>query len=138
MKLSKTKRDHSTGFVMTPMIDIVFLLIIFFLTVSQINRVAEHPLSLARVDGVAEKSFPATVTINMDSDGKIILSGEQYTLDRTARALERLLGSKANDPTQVRIELRCDRRCPAEHVNGLIRQLSDLGFSQVYAAVAGE
>lgn len=138
MKLSKTKRDHSLGFIMTPMIDIVFLLIIFFLTVSQINRVAEHPLSLARVDGVAEQSAPATVTINMDRDGKIILSGEQYTMARTVRALQDLLSSKGSDPGQIRIELRCDRLCRAEHVNGLIRQLGDLGFGQVYAAVATE
>ena len=138
MKLSKTKRNHSLGFIMTPMIDIVFLLIIFFLTVSQFTRVVEHPISLAQVARGTVESIPTTVTINLDHDGKIIFSGEQYTLQRTFQSLQDLLASNGNDPSQVKIEMRCDRRCPSDRVNQVVQRLADLGFRQVYVSVAGD
>lgn len=138
MKLSKTKRDHSLGFIMTPMIDIVFLLIIFFLTVSQFTRVVDHPLSLAQVALGTVESTPTTVTINLDHDGKIYFSGEQYTLQQTFQSLQELLASNGNEPSQVMIEMRCDRLCPTDSVNQLVQRLTDLGFRQVYVSVAGD
>ena len=123
---------------MTPMIDIVFLLIIFFLTVSQFTRVVEHPISLAQVARGTVESIPTTVTINLDHDGKIIFSGEQYTLQRTFQSLQDLLASNGNDPSQVEIEMRCDRRCPTDRVNQVVQRLADLGFRQVYVSVAGD
>ena len=138
MRLSKTHRDHSLGFVMTPMIDIVFLLIIFFLTVSQITRVVEHPMPLSKVERGAAESVPTTVTINLDDQGNIIVSGERFTLDRTINTLRNKLAQLGNDPTRIQIELRCHRECPTQEVNRLMRRLSEIGFQQVYAAVSGE
>ena len=138
MKLSKTKRDHSLGFNMTPMIDIVFLLIIFFMTVSQITRVVDQPMQLPNVNIGASKSVPTTVTINVDKDGSLIVSGKQFTLDRTLSTLKNKLEQVNNDPTRVKIEIRCDRRCAGGHVNELVTGLSEIGFTNIRAAVSGD
>ena len=135
MKLSKTKRSHSLGFSMTPMIDIVFLLIIFFLTVSQFSRDTQHPLSLARVAQGAVESVLTEVTINLDKDGIIFVSGEQLTLPETIRRLQQELAGNGGNASRFRIELRCDRRCPSDAVNQLIDQLADQGIRQVFVSV---
>ncbi|MCH2180871.1 MAG: biopolymer transporter ExbD [Mariniblastus sp.] len=135
MKLSKTKRSHSLGFSMTPMIDIVFLLIVFFLTVSQFSRDVQHPLSLAQVAQGAVAPVPTEVTINLDEDGIIFVSGEQLTLPGTIRRLQQELARNGDDALRFRIELRCDRRCPTDPVNQLIDRLADLGIRQVFVSV---
>ncbi len=138
MRLSKTKRDHSLGIDMTPMIDIVFLLIIFFMTVSQITRVVDQPMSLPNVNYGAGNPTPTTVTINIDHSGALIVSGKRFSLDRTIKTLQNKLTKSANDPSRIKIEIRCDRRCPSRFVNQLISQLSEIGFTQIRAAVSGD
>ena len=120
------------------MIDIVFLLIIFFMTVSQITRVVDQPMQLPNVNIGASKSVPTTVTINVDKDGVLIVSGKRFTLDRTLGTLKNTLEQVNNDPSRVKIEIRCDRRCTGRHVNELMTGLSEIGFTNIRAAVSGD
>ena len=138
MKLSKSKRSHSLGFSMTPMIDIVFLLIIFFLTASQFTRDLQHPLSLARVAQGAVQPVTTEVTFNMDKDGILFVSGEQLTLRSAIAKLEQKRNLRGRDASRFRIELRCDRRCPTDPVNRLIERLSELGIRQVFVSVTDD
>jgi biopolymer transport protein ExbD len=77
MKLSRKKPPSSLAFNMTPMIDIVFLLIIFFMTVSQITRTIDFPLPLPRVSDSDTSAINSTVTINLDKEGAIIIGGQK-------------------------------------------------------------
>ena len=138
MKLSKTKRDHSLVFNMTPMIDIVFLLIIFFMTVSQITRVVDQPMQLPNVDLGASKSIATKVTINVDKNGKLIVSNKPFTLDHVLGTLQNMLSNSSQDSSRIKIEIRCDRRCPGGHVNKLVKGLSGIGFTNIRVAVSGD
>ena len=135
MRLSKHRPSSAIGFNMTPMIDIVFLLIIFFMTVSQITRAADHPLPLPRVNQGNLKPVTATVTINLNKEGEIYLAGNRRTLEDTLTALRRQLNTVSNDPQRIRIQIRCDRNCDCRYVNQLLKRLADLGFKHVRAAV---
>ena len=138
MRLTRTKRDHSVNFNITPMIDIVFLLIIFFMTVSQITRVIDQPLPLPAVPAGATVESPAAVTINLNKRGQIIVAGKPFSLDKTIQILKTRLLKFDNDPSQLKIELRCDKRCEAEHVNRIIAELSKLGIASIRISVSGE
>ena len=138
MRLSKSQRSHSVVFNLTPMIDIVFLLIIFFMTVSQITRVIDQPMSLPLVESGATGGHRSTVTININRDGQIVVSGKTIPLDRTIQILQGKLEQLDNDVTKLTIELRCDKRCPGKYVNRIIEQLSEIGIPYVKIAVAGE
>jgi biopolymer transport protein ExbD len=136
MRLSKNRPSSSLVFNMTPMIDIVFLLIIFFMTVSQITRTVDHPVELPRVTEGDSKAQTATVTINLSAEGKIIVAGNSLSLDETMKALQGQLVKMDNDATRIKIQIRCDRNCESRHVNQLVNRLSSLGFTQVRCAVA--
>ena len=69
MRLTKRRRTTSARINMTPMIDIVFLLIIFFMTVSQVTEVNREQLSLPKQPG-AEDQKPAILTANFRADGE--------------------------------------------------------------------
>lgn len=136
MRLSRNRPTSSLVFNMTPMIDIVFLLIIFFMTVSQITRTVDHPVELPRVVEGDAKSQSATVTINLSEEGAIIIAGKKMSLDATIKAMQKQLVKMDNDPQRIRIQIRCDRRCESRFVNQLINRLAGMGFKQVRCAVA--
>lgn len=138
MKLSRSRPHHSLAFNMTPMIDIVFLLIIFFMTVSQITRTVDHPVELPKVVEGASESKTATVTINLDEEGKVIVAGKKLSQQEVSRALQKQLEKMDNDPDRIRIQIRCDRRCISKFVNQLVNRLSSMGFRKVRCAVSDQ
>lgn len=138
MKLTRTKRSHTVVFNMTPMIDIVFLLIIFFMTVSQITRVVDQPIPLPIVAQGAANGNPATVTINIIENGDIVVAGNKYTLGRTIQILKTKISQSQGDTNKVKIEIRCDKRCSTDHINRIIEKLAGIGFKYVAIAVSGE
>ncbi len=138
MKLSRKKHFHATSFNMTPMIDIVFLLIIFFMTVSQITRTVDHPIELPRVTEGDVDSQPVTITLNIDQEGAIIVAGKKLAVQDVVRVLNGRLEKMNNDPDRIRIQIRCDRNCLAGSVNRLVNQLSSMGFRKVRCAVADQ
>ncbi len=137
MRLTKSRRESEIAFNMTPMIDIVFLLIIFFMTVSQITRTVDYPIDLAPVDEGGVLSRPATVTLNLNKNGLIIVGGKTVSADVALNAIQNELEKQKNDHDRIKIQLRCDRACPARHVNALIKRLSGMGFRHIDTAVAG-
>ena len=58
---------------MTPMIDIVFLLIVFFMTVSQISESNKELLQLPQLEG-SQDLQPSTLTVNINRAGDILVS----------------------------------------------------------------
>jgi len=136
MKLSRHRPPSSLSFNMTPMIDIVFLLIIFFMTVSQITRTVDIPLPLPRVTDGNQASIQSSITINLDQSGNIIIGGEKLALPNALSAINSELERTGNDPDRIKIQIRCDRNCECRHVTRLFKSLSNLGFTNVRSAVA--
>lgn len=138
MKLCRTKPQQTLVFNMTPMIDIVFLLIIFFMTVSQITRTVDHPVELPRaIEGTSE-AITATVTININQEGSVIVAEKELSQQEVVGALQKQLEKMDNDPDKIRIQIRCDRRCESKYVNQLVNRLSSMGFQKVRCAVADQ
>ena len=138
MKLSRSRPPQTLAFNMTPMIDIVFLLIIFFMTVSQITRTVDHPVELPRVVEGTSESVTAMVTINLNEEGSVIVAGKELTQQEVVRALKKRMEKMDNDPERIQIQIRCDRRCLSKNVNQLVNRLSSMGFRKVRCAVADQ
>ncbi len=135
MKLNRIKRSPTLGINMTPMIDIVFLLIIFFMTVSQISRTLDHPLALPDVGPGGQSLESVNITINIDAAGRYIVVGQQRSLEQLVVALTEELQRVDNRPARLRILIRCDRACPGRFVNELIGRLDLLGIRQVRVSI---
>ena len=138
MRLSRVRRPASLGMNMTPMIDIVFLLIIFFMTVSQITRSLDHPIDLPDVGPGGEQLETVTITINMDASGQMIVAGKTYDLNHLIQAVRTELARADNNPSRLRILVRCDRNCPGESINRLGQRLGQLGITRIRLSVQGQ
>ena len=116
---------------MTPMIDIVFLLIIFFMTVSQLNHNVLPPMQLPIINGGDNRSPAAEIVFNLSETGQLKANSATIERDEIDNFLQReklRLGSAEISP---RVRLRCDANCSTTHVNFVFERLSALGFEAV-------
>jgi biopolymer transport protein ExbD len=134
MQLSKHRRAATARMNMTPMIDVTFLLLIFFMTVTQVSEVNKERVELPKQKG-AEDQTPAELIINVTQEGEVIVSGETISLARLASMLGEQIADAGGDPDRVRIVLRADARGDSRTVNEVVETLDKLQLKRVRIAV---
>lgn len=124
-------------FQMAPMIDMVFLLLVFFMTVSTLAKDARPELDLPRS---ATATIPETappkhiITVKQEQgDYAYFWSNQQISLDELG---QRMLGIRASHSGQI--VLRGEPAMPWEICRGLISVCRAAGFSDVVFATFEE
>ncbi len=117
------------GFQITPMIDMTFLLLIFFMVTQrmskeQINLEIRLPVASAAVtpDDVDNRDI-----INIDGDGRYHASGRVMTGEEIADYLRRRL--EANPPLQIYV--RADQDTPGRQIKELMDMAAQAGAVNV-------
>lgn len=123
---------------MTPMVDVVFQLLIFFLTTAQMASVSRANIDLPRERGeqnqVAEE---AGMIINITATGEIIIADQPLTLDELDALLSTAVANApGKSPSAVKVLLRADRNAPASHLNAVIERLHKLGLGAARIATS--
>ena len=134
MRLSKRSGSRLLRMNMTPMIDIVFLLLIFFMTVTQASRIKEEQLELPQQEGSRVKET-SSLTINIRQDGQLVMLGRVLQLDRLLTLVNEELARVDNDPRRINIELRVDQRGESRAANQVAKSLEQLNIKRVSFAV---
>ena len=131
MKIPSQMRNHGLRFNLTPMIDIVFLLIIFFLVASylagtensEVVELAEASSGHTESSDAANR-FTGTVT----ADEQLHLAGNVSSLLEFESMLE-VEGGKERSQLEVRI--RGDRRVPYRVIEPLLTACARQGIRRV-------
>lgn len=138
MKLGRVKAIPEAGFDLTPMIDVVLLLIIFFVLSAQFAQAVRKPLDLPAEPGVREGDVgPTTLLLDIDRAGDMFTGGTRVDLDAfrvTMKSHIKHVGSV----DRVETIIRADRGTPAAHLNKVARVLSELGVRNWKLATAGD
>ena len=137
MRLSKRRRTTIADMNMTPMIDIVFLLLIFFMTVSQVSEANKVRLELPKLEG-EEELKPATITINVDAEEKIIVTGRTLELADLISLVSAELQRVGDDPSRVNVVIRADRNGKSGPVNRIVSALGRMQIKRVKIRVHKE
>ena len=139
LKLSKRQYFEPISFNMTPMIDIVFLLIIFFMTVSQLNHNAFTPVQLPIANASDDRFPPTEIVLNLNDTGQLKVNNATIEPDEIEDFLRqeklRLQLQQGSNEKTPRVRLRCDANCSTTHVNSIFQKLSSVGFDAVVVAV---
>lgn len=124
---------------LTPMIDIVFLLIIFFLVSSHLSRQENrHPVTLAQADGGQPDELDTTpVTLTVDAAGKLFFGSEPLPREelRDRLAAHRQTRSRGPGLPNVRVRLRIDQAVPYRDVEPILKELAEQGVADVSIVV---
>lgn len=108
------EEDEPIEVQMAPLIDCVFLLLIFFLVATTLKKIekelpVELPESLAAIDVEAREDI---FTIGLDTAGQTYLKAEKVSLGMLRQQLQQ--AAAANPQQRVRIDT--DRATPAQYV----------------------
>ena len=98
---------------LTPLIDVVFLLLIFFLVASRLSQEdmeLDIPLPSA-ANAMPMTEEPQEMIVNIDENGTILVSAKSMELDEFKRLLVRAV---ANNPLGQSVIIRADRRVPLQ------------------------
>lgn len=134
MRLTKHKRRTTAGMNMTPMIDIVFLLIIFFMTVSQVSEINNERLELPKLQG-SEDQKRTSLTVNVDQSGDVVVSGNRITTSELLTFVSLELAKVGDNPDRLTVVIRGDKRGISKPVNRIVTALSRLQIKKVRLAV---
>lgn len=134
MRVPHSRVQSGVSINMTPMIDIVFLLIIFFLVSSHLAKQENHlkldlPVAMSGIDEVSDQ---ATVTIQITPQGEWQLNGQSTSLEALAPLLrQKLVQVEGN----LRVRIRTDRHQEYEVVSPLLKLCGELGISDLVFSV---
>ena len=122
---------------MTSMIDIVFLLLIFFMTVSQVSEANKERLELPKQQG-SEEQVPTVLTINVTQDGTMHVAGGPVSLSGLVGIVDRELQRVDDDRSRLTLVIRADQRGTSQMPNEIIRTLGKMGINRVRIAVESD
>jgi len=132
----RTSEAASTDIDMTPMIDMTFQLITFFMFVMNFSEAEQDdriqlPLSqLAKpVDGPVEKP----ITLQLANNGSVIYAGEMIGLRDVGGYLEReksVMIDAGKEPAAATVIVRADGRAKTGEVQEIIKICQEKGFEK--------
>jgi biopolymer transport protein ExbD len=114
----------------TPMIDVVFLLIIFFMTTAQFARMTRAEVELPRQVGEQRQEPEAEgIVINITADGQIIVANETVTIDELEQLVfDEVQRTRGRDALTTRVMIRADRRASTRHLNRVVERLRKINI----------
>lgn len=122
---------------MTPMIDVVFLLIIFFLVSSHLARQENHlPLDLpvaSSFDPTDPEKAPLTITV--DGRARILVTGNVVSVADLKNVFADLVGRSGTDAA---IRVRCEGNVQYRYVEPILRAAAMAGVTDAAIAVREE
>ncbi len=133
----KQVREDAT-FDLTAMIDVVLLLIIFFMLTSQFAATDRAAVELPPQKGLeaAAATKGAELVIDIDRQGVTSILGRETSLDGILN--EAAAAGRGSPVGGVRVLLRAHKDCPASAVQNLCAALVNAGIRTVSLGTSGE
>lgn len=115
---------------LTPMIDVVFQLIIFFMFTSQFGDLRRTEVDLPREQGEEESVQPqAAMIIDITREGTYRFESQETSLLEVERIASAGVMNQS-DSTPFDVLIRPDRNAPVAHLDRLLLRLSNVGVQK--------
>jgi biopolymer transport protein ExbD len=119
---------------LTSLIDVVFLLLIFFMVSTTFDQQALLKVDLPEASVVEDRTeIPDSLELVIDNEGRMYLN-DQRLVDSDARTIRAAIEQAAGDSRNIPLILRADRQTPHHHVVTVMDVAAQLGFSNLSIA----
>ena len=112
---------------LTPLIDVVFLLLIFFMVSTTFNRESEITIDLPEASGEPLKTDKFVVEISIDGQGRYFIN-QQRVIDTQASTLKRALRLVIKNKSELQLIISADKNTPHQAVITAMDTARQLGL----------
>lgn len=116
------------------MIDVVFLLLIFFMVTTTFNRETELQIVLPEASG-EESTVTEPLDISIDASGQYFVNQRQV-INTDIETLKKAIRQAAGDQSEPQVVVSADGKTPHQAVITALDALSQIGFVHVTFATS--
>jgi biopolymer transport protein ExbD len=126
----KRQRMDDSGVNLTPLIDVVFLLLIFFMVSTTFTKESRLNLELPSAQGDIAPQETKVLEVVIDAQGRYRLN-EQALVDHTVQGLMAGMREIAGDDTELPVIITADAKSPHQAVITAMDAAGRLGFAKL-------
>ncbi len=134
MNLRRSRSDEP-DVNLTPLIDVVFILLLFFMVSTTFQRESEINIELPEASTEPVEEREEVLELVIDAQGHYFIDEQQVVnteLETLKQALQKSLGERSEIP----VVIRADRQTPYESVVRAMDAISQLGLVQMSLATS--
>ena len=120
---------------LTPLIDVVFILLIFFMVSTTFQKESEINIELPEASADPVETRDDVLELVIDADGRYFI-GQQQVVNTELETLKKAIQKFLGDRTELPVVIRADRRTPYESVVRAMDATSQLGLVQMSLATS--
>jgi biopolymer transport protein ExbD len=126
LKFRRQSREE-VGINLTPLIDIVFLLLIFFMVSTTFTRETQLSIDLPEAKGQPRESVERQIEILVDETGRFRVNGKAL-VDGRMRTLQAAIYKESSGDTTIPMIITADAQAAHEHVVQAMDAAGQMGF----------
>lgn len=133
MTVLRKIRKQEVTINLTPLIDVVFLLLIFFMVTTSFTRETQIQLELPKADVEKMQNDPEILEISIDKEGRMFLNGKSLInaqVETLKKAISPILANNKNIP----VVISADANTPYQSVVSAMDATSQLGITNLKMA----
>jgi len=112
---------------MTPLIDVVFLIIIFFIMIMNVTDVLSSKVTLPLADEAKKSKGLDELSIIIKTEKLFYIGASQFRLHN----LKGILQERYPDPRNHTVQLRADENVPYETVRRIMQEIAAAGITRI-------
>lgn len=130
----KPRQDEEPEINLTSLIDVVFLLLIFFMVSTTFEHATSLRIDLPEASSTAtEEAVPDQLVFAIDRDGQMFLNDSQL-LDSRPQTIRAAIATAAGDRRGIPVIIRADAQTPHHFVVTAMDVIGQLGFTRLSIA----
>ena len=132
MKFS-TAKEENDEINLTPLIDVVFLLLIFFMLTTTFKQEAALSIDLPEANALEQQDMPISIVVFIDKEGRYALNGnvlQHYSPIDLRQSLQQLRSEKGD----LKLLIRADGESTHQSVIWLLDAAAAVGLLQISIA----
>lgn len=129
--------EDKTDVSLTPLIDVVFLLLIFFMVTTTFDNDASLKIELPEAANTVQSRKEKNLEVVIDRNGQFYMDGKTL-LDKQTRTLESALTKMTKKYNVENITIRADAQTPHQYVVSVMDTAGKVGINKVLIATSSE
>jgi len=120
---------------LTPLIDVVFLLLIFFMVSTTFEHQSRIQIELPEATATPEEIEEESIEILIDAQGRYFI-GDEQVVNTTLKTLKSAISKAVGDREILSVTIRADASTPHQAVITALDATSQLGLTRISLATS--